>query len=55
MICFIWRIKKRGIPTKAGLIRRGINIPSSICELCGNGLEDGDHLLVGCDFAKKVW
>nr|GEW07807.1 hypothetical protein [Tanacetum cinerariifolium] len=43
------------LPTRSNLVRRGIDLDSSLCPLCGFVPEDIHHVLFWCDTAKFVF
>ncbi|XP_021757317.1 uncharacterized protein LOC110722350 [Chenopodium quinoa] len=51
---FLWRLFHDGIAVKDNLARRGIQV-DAICDPCGVGLEDSQHLFRFCTLAKEVW
>ncbi|XP_021971624.1 uncharacterized protein LOC110866784 [Helianthus annuus] len=52
---FMWRTALDRIPTKQALERRNIQVDSSFCALCGEGVETVDHIFTACDVAMRVW
>lgn len=48
---FGWILSRDRLPTKSGLISRGLPLPNSSCILCGFGTEDGDHLFRLCFYS----
>jgi len=50
-----WRILLDKMPTRCNLIRRGVIVSSSSCEMCRASEETSHHLLLECDFAQRVW
>ncbi|GLT28936.1 hypothetical protein SLA2020_038370 [Shorea laevis] len=55
--CFGWRLLLNGLPTKAGLLRRGIKIEEaeSLCCICRRDLEDENHLFARCSKIQSLW
>lgn len=51
---FIWRTCQACLPTAVALQEKRVNI-DSICSWCRAGVEDTIHVLVECEYAKKVW
>ncbi|XP_021971459.1 uncharacterized protein LOC110866624 [Helianthus annuus] len=43
------------IPTATALRNRGLNIPDVTCKICGAAEETADHVLIQCNFAKRIW
>ncbi|GLT47656.1 hypothetical protein SLA2020_213350 [Shorea laevis] len=48
--CFGWRLLLNGLPTKSGLLKRGIQLEEAktVFCICKNELEDENHLFVQC-------
>lgn len=42
----MWKTCLGHIPTTMTLSKRGVNIPSSSCQLCFNGVDNADHILL---------
>ncbi|KAK6116053.1 hypothetical protein DH2020_008322 [Rehmannia glutinosa] len=51
---FLWRTCTESLPTKSGLLRRGLQI-DPICELCGETIESTTHLFLECRSTLPVW
>lgn len=51
---FTWRSLLNRIPSAIALTNRGINIDTFDCSSCIDGIEDANHILVSCPFAKTV-
>ncbi|CAN1810998.1 Putative ribonuclease H protein At1g65750 [Linum perenne] len=51
---FMWRLARSVIPTREALRRRHIAVPSA-CGICGNDIEDYNHLFFDCPFAEDCW
>ena len=47
-----WRAQLDRLPTKENLMHKGIPLDSSVCVLCKEHSESGDHLFARC---KKTW
>ncbi|XP_071713005.1 uncharacterized protein [Rutidosis leptorrhynchoides] len=52
---FVWRVKRRRIPTLFELDKRGTDLHSVLCPICGNNIETVEHALVHCPFVQEVW
>ncbi|GKV30901.1 hypothetical protein SLEP1_g39668 [Rubroshorea leprosula] len=54
---FAWQALQDRIPTKLNLYVRGIiTDPNQVlCSLCGENMEDGNHLFIHCRVARLVW
>ncbi|XP_022007599.1 uncharacterized protein LOC110906834 [Helianthus annuus] len=51
----LWRSLIGRIASKVGLIRRGLSFILGSCSRCGLGLEDPDHIFIGCLWARSIW
>ncbi|GJY78973.1 RNA-directed DNA polymerase, eukaryota [Tanacetum coccineum] len=51
---FGWRARRDCLPTTANLIRRGVYMEFSNCQICGLYVEDTHHVLFQCDLAQSV-
>ncbi|XP_071695550.1 uncharacterized protein [Rutidosis leptorrhynchoides] len=52
---FIWRSRKKRIPTLIELDKRGIDLHSVRCPLCDDGVESFDHALLFCKKVFDIW
>ncbi|KAM0009544.1 putative reverse transcriptase zinc-binding domain-containing protein [Helianthus debilis subsp. tardiflorus] len=52
---FAWRASEGKIPTFEALRKRGINVTSQVCKVCGMRTETTDHILIQCQYADLVW
>ncbi|XP_071688703.1 uncharacterized protein [Rutidosis leptorrhynchoides] len=52
---FVWRSRRKHIPTLIELDKRGIDLHSVRCPLCDDGVESIDHALFFCKHAFEVW
>ncbi|XP_022023817.1 uncharacterized protein LOC110924087 [Helianthus annuus] len=43
------------IATAVTLRNRGVNIPKVVCKICGAADETAVHILLQCNYAKRVW
>ena len=50
-----WRVLENKLATKANLKRRGIELKSILCCLCGANEETTSHLFFCCKIALLVW
>ncbi|XP_071717973.1 uncharacterized protein [Rutidosis leptorrhynchoides] len=54
---FVWRAKLKRLPVRSELDKRGIDLDTVLCPLCGDEIETVEHSLVKCktviDFSKK--
>ncbi|GKV00881.1 hypothetical protein SLEP1_g13493 [Rubroshorea leprosula] len=55
--CFGWRLLLNGIPTKSGLLKRGVKLEEAetICCICRRDFEDENHLFVQCPKIQSLW
>ena len=51
---FVWRAKLNRIPLAVTLKNRGIDLASTIFDVCKASDETGDHILVSCTMARSV-
>ncbi|XP_022004181.1 uncharacterized protein LOC110901683 [Helianthus annuus] len=54
-LMFVWRAIEEKIPTASALAHRGMNLAGTICKTCGAAEETAVHILLQCNFAKRVW
>ncbi|GJS74378.1 RNA-directed DNA polymerase, eukaryota [Tanacetum coccineum] len=52
---FMWRARLNKLPTRYNLSRKGIEIASIMCPVCGVSMESLSHVLFTCTLAKEVW
>ncbi|XP_071699436.1 uncharacterized protein [Rutidosis leptorrhynchoides] len=52
---FAWRVKRRRIPVRVELDKRGIDLDSVRCSMCDDSLETIDHALILCKIAYEIW
>jgi len=50
-----WRILLDRLPTNDNLIRRGIQVNSPLCALCGLSDESSQHVFLECAQGQRVW
>ena len=50
-----WRVLENKLATRVNLSRRGVQLESLRCVLCGKEEESCSHLFFGCTFAWHVW
>ncbi|GKV23714.1 hypothetical protein SLEP1_g33413 [Rubroshorea leprosula] len=55
--CFGWRLILKGLPTKAGILKRGIQLQEeeTFCCICRKELEDDNHLFATCPKIQSLW
>jgi len=51
----IWRIIWDRLPTRANLVRRGVQLGCALCPLCREDVESVQHLFCTCKVTQKVW
>ncbi|GJU97915.1 retrovirus-related pol polyprotein from transposon TNT 1-94 [Tanacetum coccineum] len=47
--------KLLGLPTRANIDKRGIDIHSILCPFCEEQIEDEDHIFALCPFSRNIW
>ncbi|GJR34027.1 RNA-directed DNA polymerase, eukaryota [Tanacetum coccineum] len=47
-----WKVRLDCLPTRLNISRRGIDIPSILCPICGRVTESSSHLFFDCHVAK---
>ncbi|GJT28336.1 RNA-directed DNA polymerase, eukaryota [Tanacetum coccineum] len=47
-----WKVRMDCLPTRLNISRRGIDIPSILCPVCGSVTESSSHLFFDCLVAK---
>ncbi|GJR52279.1 RNA-directed DNA polymerase, eukaryota [Tanacetum coccineum] len=47
-----WNVRMDCLPTRLNISRRGIDIPSILCPVCGSVTESSSHLFFNCRVAK---
>ncbi|PWA65795.1 reverse transcriptase domain, Reverse transcriptase zinc-binding domain protein [Artemisia annua] len=52
---FSWRLAIDRLPTLCNLDKRDIDLDSTRCPLCDDGLESSQHIFVDCKIANSVW
>ncbi|GLT36691.1 hypothetical protein SLA2020_110540 [Shorea laevis] len=54
---FTWRVFLDKLPTRLNLDFRNIKVEGGelICPICKLGVEELNHVLLQCDFARQVW
>nr|GEW82667.1 putative RNA-directed DNA polymerase, eukaryota, reverse transcriptase zinc-binding domain protein [Tanacetum cinerariifolium] len=50
-----WRVALDRIPTRSNLLMRGIYLSDIMCVICGNEIEERDHVFSSCDVAVCTW
>lgn len=53
-IC-VWRSSLNRLPTRGNLVRRGVDISSSLCPFCDNTAEEIEHCIINCPRAFTIW
>lgn len=52
---FMWRALKGRLPVRVELDKRGIDLDSLLCKMCGDEVEKVNHCLANCSLAKDIW
>ncbi|PWA71214.1 Concanavalin A-like lectin/glucanase superfamily [Artemisia annua] len=50
-----WRINLDRLPTRKNLVKKGIDLSSLLCPMCGDHIEDVSHVFVRCEVACHTW
>jgi len=50
-----WRVLLGKLRTRVNLVRRQVEMPSTLCSLCNHEDETIQHVLFECIVAQKVW
>ncbi|GKB67695.1 RNA-directed DNA polymerase, eukaryota [Tanacetum coccineum] len=51
---FTWKLHLDRLPTRVNLVRRGVQVSSTLCPICDEEQEDNSHLFFLCDVARDV-
>ncbi|GKC70711.1 RNA-directed DNA polymerase, eukaryota, reverse transcriptase zinc-binding domain protein [Tanacetum coccineum] len=49
-----WRVKLDCLPTRINIFRRGMEIESIICPMCGEAAESSRHIFISCHIAREI-
>ncbi|GJU81223.1 RNA-directed DNA polymerase, eukaryota, reverse transcriptase zinc-binding domain protein [Tanacetum coccineum] len=49
-----WKVKIDGLPTRLNISRRGIDIESILCPMCGKAIESTSHIFFTCQTSKEI-
>ncbi|GKA12796.1 RNA-directed DNA polymerase, eukaryota [Tanacetum coccineum] len=49
-----WKVKIDGLPTRLNISRRGIDIKSILCPMCGKAVESTSHIFFTCQMSKEI-
>ncbi|XP_022024945.1 uncharacterized protein LOC110925296 [Helianthus annuus] len=52
---FVWRAIDEKIPSAVALTGRGMLLQDMTCKICGADDENAMHILLRCNFVKRVW
>jgi len=55
VVHFAWKMLLNKVSTRDNLVKRGVNVLSSQCIMCGNGEESVQYLFYECNFTWTVW
>ncbi|XP_071718293.1 uncharacterized protein [Rutidosis leptorrhynchoides] len=55
MEVFVWRARKERLPVLSELDKRGVDVHSTLCPLCGNEIESVNHALLSCEHVRIIW
>nr|GEW19899.1 RNA-directed DNA polymerase, eukaryota [Tanacetum cinerariifolium] len=48
------KVKLNGIPTRLNISRKGIDIESILCPMCGKAVESTSHIFFTCQMSKEI-
>ncbi|GJY57327.1 RNA-directed DNA polymerase, eukaryota, reverse transcriptase zinc-binding domain protein [Tanacetum coccineum] len=51
---YAWRVKLDCLPTRINISRRGMEIKSIICPMCGEAAESSRHIFFSCHIARQI-
>ena len=51
---FAWRLASNKLPTRFNMLTRGLEIPSTVCPVCNEGVESTEHLFFSCSVASSI-
>nr|GEU38675.1 RNA-directed DNA polymerase, eukaryota, reverse transcriptase zinc-binding domain protein [Tanacetum cinerariifolium] len=51
---FVWKLYLDRIPTRSNLVRRGVQVSSTLCPVCNVSVEGSSHLFSSCDVATSI-
>ncbi|GJT14325.1 retrovirus-related pol polyprotein from transposon TNT 1-94 [Tanacetum coccineum] len=49
-----WKISLDGLPTRLNLSRRGLDIQSIMCSICGIDVESTSHIFFACPMSREI-
>nr|GEW38236.1 RNA-directed DNA polymerase, eukaryota [Tanacetum cinerariifolium] len=49
-----WKVELDGLPTRLNISRRGIDIESILCPMCGKAVESTSHIFFTCQMSKEI-
>ncbi|XP_071736119.1 uncharacterized protein [Rutidosis leptorrhynchoides] len=52
---FVWRARKERLPVLFELDKRGVDLNSVLCPLCGDEVETVSHALFHCKMVREIW
>ncbi|GKC55447.1 RNA-directed DNA polymerase, eukaryota, reverse transcriptase zinc-binding domain protein [Tanacetum coccineum] len=52
---FLWRLNLDKLPSLVNMDRKGMDIDSLLCPVCGDHVESVDHLFFSCGMARELW
>jgi len=50
-----WRVLLHRIPSKVNLVKRGVGLGDTLCELCKEDDKTSRHFFFKCKMAKTLW
>ncbi|XP_071740572.1 uncharacterized protein [Rutidosis leptorrhynchoides] len=55
VVIFVWRAKLKRLPIRSELDKRGIDLDTVLCPLCGDEIETVEHSLIKCKMVIDFW
>nr|GEU41233.1 RNA-directed DNA polymerase, eukaryota, reverse transcriptase zinc-binding domain protein [Tanacetum cinerariifolium] len=49
-----WKVKLDGLPTRLNISRRGIDVESILCPMCGKAVESTSRIFFTCQMSKEI-
>nr|GEY03364.1 RNA-directed DNA polymerase, eukaryota, reverse transcriptase zinc-binding domain protein [Tanacetum cinerariifolium] len=49
-----WKVKLDGLPTRLNISRKGIDIESILCSMCGKAVESTSRIFFTCQMSKEI-
>nr|GFB71029.1 RNA-directed DNA polymerase, eukaryota, reverse transcriptase zinc-binding domain protein [Tanacetum cinerariifolium] len=49
-----WKVKLDGLPIRLNISRKGIDVESILCPMCGKAVESTSHIFFTCQMSKEI-